>query len=500
MKLFTSILSFICFIINSERATFVVKYNRNRSLVILLFVIFFSGIIYSQAGKSQVDFSLTSFGLENKTITSLAMEYPNQYTVQNTENFPLLAGTEGEGVFLGHPFSSNSGWNTYGLQRKNIAALTVQHWGIGPLDGLKVIAGITNENPSVDSALIFEREILIGTDTTWTPSDSGLNRESLHQISALSSYYYTGETPPQPVILGVDTALYYGPGFWSHAIYQGSIKINSIDVNPHWYGELACAAGRIGLSPAVFISKDKGINWDAEILPSLIEGESYSVAINPDQPDTIYAGGLGFIWVTTDGGNVWNTTSLESPGTKITALAVDPVWTNIVYAGGVHADNSFAFFFSKDAGQNWTDVSATITEILAGVSSIAVAHIGVGTDSSRTYAFIGTLGTGVWMFSTDNITSVENPESSPESFQLYQNYPNPFNPTTKIKYRIANRGFVSLKVYDVLGNEVSTLVDEEKPAGNYEVEFNASKLTSGVYFYRIQAEGFTATKKLIIIR
>ena len=86
------------------------------------------------------------------------------------------------------------------------------------------------------------------------------------------------------------------------------------------------------------------------------------------------------------------------------------------------------------------------------------------------------------------------------SYSLAQNYPNPFNPTTTIKYSIKEDGLVMLKVYDILGNEVAILVNEEKPAGNYKVEFNASNLPSGIYFYRITSARFTDTKKLLLLK
>jgi hypothetical protein len=85
-------------------------------------------------------------------------------------------------------------------------------------------------------------------------------------------------------------------------------------------------------------------------------------------------------------------------------------------------------------------------------------------------------------------------------FALHQNYPNPFNPATKITWQTPVSIWQTLKIYDVLGNELTTLVDEYKPAGNYEVEFDAAHLPSGVYFYRLQAGNFTETKKLILMR
>jgi len=93
----------------------------------------------------------------------------------------------------------------------------------------------------------------------------------------------------------------------------------------------------------------------------------------------------------------------------------------------------------------------------------------------------------------------------PTKMILFQNYPNPFNPTTKIRYTIPSVGtsvmkFVQLKVYDVLGNVVATLVDEYKPAGSYELTWNAGNLSSDIYFYRIQAGNFIETKKMLLLR
>jgi hypothetical protein len=88
----------------------------------------------------------------------------------------------------------------------------------------------------------------------------------------------------------------------------------------------------------------------------------------------------------------------------------------------------------------------------------------------------------------------------PAKFALYQNYPNPFNPTTKISWQSPVSGWQTLKVYDVLGNEIATLVNEEKPAGNYEFDFNAIELKSNVYFYRIIIGNYIAIRKMILMK
>lgn len=99
------------------------------------------------------------------------------------------------------------------------------------------------------------------------------------------------------------------------------------------------------------------------------------------------------------------------------------------------------------------------------------------------------------------ITSIENNYTNiPTGYELFNNYPNPFNPTTKISYSVPQLSFVSLKVFDSLGKEVAELVNGEKYPGSFEVNFNASNLPSGVYFYRLTAGNFSQTKKLILMK
>ena len=88
----------------------------------------------------------------------------------------------------------------------------------------------------------------------------------------------------------------------------------------------------------------------------------------------------------------------------------------------------------------------------------------------------------------------------PKKFELLQNYPNPFNPSTKISWRTPVGSWQTLKVFDVLGNEVATLVNEYKPAGSYEVKLDASKYTSGIYFYQLRSGHFVQTKKMILLK
>jgi hypothetical protein len=90
--------------------------------------------------------------------------------------------------------------------------------------------------------------------------------------------------------------------------------------------------------------------------------------------------------------------------------------------------------------------------------------------------------------------------NSPKDFSLYQNYPNPFNPSTTISWQTSVSGWQTLKVYDALGIEVTTLIDEFKPAGSYEIEFDATNIPSGVYFYRLITAPFIESKKMILMK
>ncbi len=106
----------------------------------------------------------------------------------------------------------------------------------------------------------------------------------------------------------------------------------------------------------------------------------------------------------------------------------------------------------------------------------------------------------VWMIESETGTGINEKDFSPESFALGQNYPNPFNPNTKIEFSVPKESAIKLSVFNLLGEEVVKLVDEVKPAGNYSVNFNASNLPSGIYLYRLQADNFTQTKKLSLLK
>jgi hypothetical protein len=102
---------------------------------------------------------------------------------------------------------------------------------------------------------------------------------------------------------------------------------------------------------------------------------------------------------------------------------------------------------------------------------------------------------------TNGVTGIQPVNSEiPETYKLMQNYPNPFNPSTKIKFQLPKQGFAKIEVFDEMGRSVKTLLNENMQAGNFEVDFNAENIPSGVYFYRLSTKEFSDTKKLILIK
>jgi photosystem II stability/assembly factor-like uncharacterized protein len=190
------------------------------------------------------------------------------------------------------------------------------------------------------------------------------------------------------------------------------------------------------------------------------------------------------IFKSTDYGNSWNTVNNGLIDTSIKSLSINSQGN--IFAG----TNNAGIFISTNNGINWTNINSGLTSL--GVNTIALDANG--------YAYIGARNSGVYKSTQPTTEVIVYNKTLPEYYKLFQNYPNPFNPSTTIRYELPMASHVTLKVYNILGQEVATLVNEKKEAGRYEVNFDGSKLPSGVYFYRIQAGAFTQTRKLLLLR
>ncbi|MBM2842037.1 MAG: hypothetical protein HW412_2565 [Bacteroidetes bacterium] len=256
-----------------------------------------------------------------------------------------------------------------------------------------------------------------------------------------------------------------------------SFAINSIGPPP-FTGHIFAGTEGSG----VFRSTDSGANWTA-VNNGLTRWYVPALAINSS--GHIFGGttagpDAGVVRSTNNGEN-W-TPILN--GFHIAALAVNS--PGHIFAGTPGA----GVLLSTDNGASWDSVNS-------GLSDLSVWAL---TINSSGYIFAGTGGSGVFR-SVQSTTSVQDLSGRlPTSYVLEQNYPNPFNPTTTISFSLPSQSFVSLKVFNALGEEVSVLLSEVLSAGTYTQHWNPEGLSTDVYFYRLQAGNFVETKKLLLLR
>lgn len=254
--------------------------------------------------------------------------------------------------------------------------------------------------------------------------------------------------------------------------------------------DVGWAGGYIGL----FKTTDGGYNW-TQVFPAGIN--PYTVGIyflNSLEGWVISQGGLSgpCIFKTSDGGISWEN---QSPLSTINSRYSDIFFkdANNGWVVGRDQSSNALFLRTTNGGSNWKETDLPTSHTLY---KIGFANDEIGWVLSENGSVLHTTNGGTTFIKN------ENSISQPNSFFLEQNYPNPFNPTTKITYQIPNTGFVQLKIYDVLGKEIATLVNEEKLAGNHVVEFRTDDLhlSSGIYFYSMRAGDFAETKKMILLR
>jgi hypothetical protein len=184
----------------------------------------------------------------------------------------------------------------------------------------------------------------------------------------------------------------------------------------------------------------------------------------------------------TNKGTTWQLLSFDTIGTRsILAIAFDPIAPGFWYSGPGNPPGNV--LRSTDWGIHWSMMDPPITGLNGAVVALAFSADGTtlcaGAQNVTNYAE----GSGVYRYRS--VVGVQRTWEIPRSVRLLQNFPNPFNPATEIGFQIADYGLVTLRVYDLLGREVATLVNEVKQPGVHVVQWNASGVTSGVYVYRL---------------
>ena len=269
----------------------------------------------------------------------------------------------------------------------------------------------------------------------------------------------------------------------------------------------------IDLSGNKWIGTDKGLvkfdgtNWTTYNTSNSRLPNNYVSSIAIDGNDTLWigtdpygnlspyvGGGLAKFHDTT--WTTYDTLNSKLPHNAITTIAIDRSgnkWIGTKYLmNGAYTLTGGGLV--KFDGTNWT----TYTTSNSGLPDNFVHSITIDGSGNK---WIGTNG-GLAVYKEGGVVSVKEMPSKiiPKAFTLFQNYPNPFNPSTSISFNLPSRSYVSLKVFDILGREVATLVSEMLFAGEHSRQWNASNMSSGIYFYRMQAGSFVETKKLVLLR
>ena len=380
-------------------------------------------------------------GPENDLISDLAY---GQQTL-----FAGSAGSSNEGLFI----STDQGINWI---RPDSTILAVNAFAFG--DELDVFAG--TGGPGIYRST--------NGGFNWTLVNSGLTNTSVGPLASTDTNLFAG-TSQGGVFLSTNNG-----STW--------IEVNN-GLTSSWILSLAAKplyvfAGTYG--GGVFVSSNNGSAW------SSANSGLTDLIIN-----TIAIAG-GNVFAGTPGRGVFRTTDNGSSWTHVNSGLTDTSISTISVIGmNIFTGTPSGVFLSTNNGDTWLNVSLGLP-IYSYVHSFAF-------DS--TYIYAG-LNYGVWRRPLlEMITGVEDHSSeNPSQFILEQNYPNPFNPSTKIKYSIPQSSNITIKVFDILGNEIETLVNEEKAVGTYELTWYATNLPSGIYFYKLQAGSFIETKKMILLK
>ncbi|MBK9331697.1 MAG: T9SS type A sorting domain-containing protein [Ignavibacteria bacterium] len=248
-------------------------------------------------------------------------------------------------------------------------------------------------------------------------------------------------------------------------------EIYFIDENTGW-------VGTSGIE--IFKTSNGGLNWSLQF-----QLQSFSM-INKIKfltPEIGAAVSDGSVYLTKDGGTNWSRNNNFGNHDHEDIDIIDS--NKVIFTGGFGT-----VFYTDDFGENWDHIDLYSYLSLGGVKFI-----------NESSAILTGSGGAIFKLILDDQVNVKNvSELIPISFSLHQNYPNPFNPKTLIGYTLTGNHNVNLKVYDALGKEIITLVNEKQNAGSYTVNFNGESLSSGIYFYRLEAGDFAATKRMILIK
>jgi photosystem II stability/assembly factor-like uncharacterized protein len=236
----------------------------------------------------------------------------------------------------------------------------------------------------------------------------------------------------------------------------------------------------------ILVTSNNGSSWSA--LTGFPYVSDFTVDNSNDNICYATLGGTGgqHVLKTTDGGATWNNITSNLPNIAANSIVLRTASPRMIFAG-----TDIGVFQSTDEGANWVSFNSGLP---------AVEIYDMKYKQAAGIILAATHGRGCWTFDVGSVLGVDPYAVIPEEYILSQNFPNPFNPETKIKFALPKSGAVRLSVYDASGKAVDVLVNQNLNPGTFEVTWNASGYSSGVYFFKIEAEGFTQTKKMVLIK
>jgi Secretion system C-terminal sorting domain len=238
-----------------------------------------------------------------------------------------------------------------------------------------------------------------------------------------------------------------------------------------------------GTMAGVFYSTNNGVTFTQSSLNNV---NVWSIAIYNNSSNIFAGTGGSGVYLSTNNGITWSQLTLNAE--RVNSLIVS---NSQVFAGTSDAPSTAGSFY-KYTGSSWTPRNEGLPTMYFGINSLLVAN---------NYVFMGTQSYGLCRRIASEVIGIQNISTEiPSAYSLSQNYPNPFNPSTVVRFSLPVVGLTTLKVYDMMGREVQTLVNERLQAGTYEATFDGSQLSSGMYFYRLQTNGFTETKRMNFIK
>lgn len=456
---------------------------------------------YSAAGFAKVE----PFGLQEHTITSLAAEIPESGSLSKLPDL-LFAGTADSGVYQRWVSEATGNWQSIGPESAHITALGVQHWGVGPMDGLRLFAGSQIDTDGGEEVALFLNEIGQFGATAWVRSDSGLDRAAVKKIMTVGAYYYTGHTPPQPVLLGGEAGLYRSAGgaagYWEKVHALSAAIVRALDVRPHWFGKEAWAVGEVDNRPAIFRSKDQGATWDTLFVPGM-ESVWHAIVLHPRNPDSVIVAGDVGVVATADGGRSWSLLLDAPESVRLQALAVDPLNPDILSAGGATAGSAAILFLSKNGGRSWEEIQLPGGVSMAPITTMVILRPQAAGGTSVLY--FGTSGTGMWRLVLSTVTPVRPNSPRLEHFHLLPNKPNPFSSQTRIRFYLAKPGDVAVDIFSLTGRHLWRRTYRMMTAGEQSILWSGRDkqgrdLPPGVYLYRVSAAGMYKYGKMLLLR